>query len=334
MAMVNARVDDDLKTRVDAILQRRSSTVTQNITELYHYIDLHGQSPFMVAPRPHTAYDIAAKCCSDLLNVRDALLLFKHHSALHSSSDMLLPLYQTLTRSRLSLADNLCWLHSTPALPSSMDTLMQSLAQAQRLIAECDETLGGGSREGMKLSDDALSNLTANFNQLDKVVISLCEKVGLLRRLPPTGTEELRFDGEFCTVFTKNAQYPGHIDVIILLRPDLLRLLAPRLKEAFYCPQLPGWTPGVDMNSGFNTFLSAQANDVQKMDSAKALAIAASGGAMGVCGLRFIQGETRIHYWPDKSALVNPVSRDMLPEAISVEIESHIRSILQGSDTK
>lgn len=55
---------------------------------------------------------------------------------------------------------------------------------------------------------------------------------------------------------------------------------------------------------------------------------------MGVCGLLFVKGETRIHYWQDKSAQVQPVSRDMLPEAVSVEIESHIRNILQGSDTK
>jgi hypothetical protein len=334
MAMVNARIDDDLKARVDAVLQSRNNTVTQNITDLYNYIDLHGQSPFMAPPRPHTAYGVASKCCSDLLNIRDALLLFQHHYVRHDTSDTLVPLYQMLTRSRLSLADNLCWLHSAPALPSSMDRLLQSFAQAQRLMAECDVNLSGGSRDGLRLSDDALSRLTANFNELNKEVISLCENVGIFHRPPPVVTEEQRFDGEFCTVFTKDAQIPGHVDVTILLRPDLLRLLVPRLKEAFYCPQLPGWTPGVDINSGFNTFLSAQDDGVQKMDSAKAFAIAASGGTMGVCGLRFIQGETRIHYWPDKSALANPVSRDMLPQAITVEIESHIRNILQGSDTK
>jgi len=53
-----------------------------------------------------------------------------------------------------------------------------------------------------------------------------------------------------------------------------------------------------------------------------------------VCSLLFVQGDTRIHYWPEKSAQEHPVSRDMLPEAVSVEIESHIRNILQGSYTK
>ncbi|MCX3310959.1 hypothetical protein ORN12_18490 [Pantoea vagans] len=334
MAMVNARIDDDLKARVDAVLQSRNNTVTQNITDLYNYIDQHGQSPFMAAPRPHTAYGVASKCCSDLLNIRDALLLFQHHSVRHDTSDMLVPLYQMLTRSRLSLADNLCWLHSAPALPSSMDRLLQSFAQAQRLIAECDVNLSGGSRDGLRLSDDALSSLTANFNELNKEVISLCENVGIFHRPPPAVTEEQRFDGEFCTVFTKEAGFPGHVDVIVLIRPDLLRLLTPRLKEAMYCPRLPGWTPGVDINSGFNTFIPAPADHVQKMDSSTAFAMAASGGAMGVCGLLFVKGETRIHYWPEKSAQVHPVSRDMLPEAVSVEIESHIRNILQGSDTK
>ncbi len=52
MAMVNARIDDDLKARVDAVLQSRNNTVTQNITDLYNYIDQHGQSPFM-APHVH-----------------------------------------------------------------------------------------------------------------------------------------------------------------------------------------------------------------------------------------------------------------------------------------
>ena len=39
MAMVNARIDDELKARVDAVLQRRNITVTQNMTDLYRYID-------------------------------------------------------------------------------------------------------------------------------------------------------------------------------------------------------------------------------------------------------------------------------------------------------
>lgn len=44
--MVNARIDDELKARVDAVLQRRNITVTQNMTDLYRYIDQHEQSPF------------------------------------------------------------------------------------------------------------------------------------------------------------------------------------------------------------------------------------------------------------------------------------------------
>jgi antitoxin component of RelBE/YafQ-DinJ toxin-antitoxin module len=50
MAMVNARIDDDLKARVDAVLQRRNITVTQNMTDLYRYIDQHEQSPFCLLP--------------------------------------------------------------------------------------------------------------------------------------------------------------------------------------------------------------------------------------------------------------------------------------------
>lgn len=49
MAMVNARIDDELKARVDAVLQRRNITVTQNMTDLYRYIDQHEQSPFLPA---------------------------------------------------------------------------------------------------------------------------------------------------------------------------------------------------------------------------------------------------------------------------------------------
>lgn len=91
---------------------------------------------------------------------------------------------------------------------------------------------------------------------------------------------------------------------------------------------------GVDINSGFNTYIPAPADYFQKMDSITAVAMAPAGGAMGVCGLLFVQGETRIHYWSEKSAQVNPVSRDMLSEAVCVKIENHIRNILQGSDTK
>ena len=80
MAMVNARIDDELKARVDAVLQRRNITVTQNMTDLYRYIDQHEQSPFLPAPRPHTAGDVVAKCCSDLMNIRDALLLIRGHA--------------------------------------------------------------------------------------------------------------------------------------------------------------------------------------------------------------------------------------------------------------
>ncbi|VTM20965.1 Antitoxin RelB [Klebsiella pneumoniae] len=63
MAMVNARIDDELKARVDAVLQRRNITVTQNMTDLYRYIDQHEQSPFLPAPRPHTA----GECCGKVL---------------------------------------------------------------------------------------------------------------------------------------------------------------------------------------------------------------------------------------------------------------------------
>lgn len=137
-----------------------------------------------------------------------------------------------------AFADGLCWLHSAPALPFTVDRLLLPLAQVQAQIAECDIALGGGSRDALVLSDDALSKLAANFNELDKVVISLCEKVGVLRRLPPVVTEEQRFDGEFCTVFTKDVSFPGNVEVIIHLRPDLLRLLTPHLKEAICCPRI------------------------------------------------------------------------------------------------
>lgn len=334
MAMVNARIDDELKARVDAVLQRRNITVTQNMTDLYRYIDQHEQSPFLPAPRPHTAGDVVAKCCSDLMNIRDALLLIRGHAERQAGTGEMASLYQLFTRSRLAFADGLCWLHSAPALPFTVDRLLLPLAQVQAQIAECDIALGGGSHDALVLSDDALSKLAANFNELDKVVISLCEKVGVLRRLPPVVTEEQRFDGEFCTVFTKDVSFPGNVEVIIHLRPDLLRLLTPHLKEAICCPRIPGWTPSVDINSGFNTYIPAPADYFQKMDSITAVAMAPAGGAMGVCGLLFVQGETRIHYWSEKSAQVNPVSRDMLSEAVCVKIENHIRNILQGSDTK
>lgn len=74
-----------------------------------------------------------------------------------------------------AFADGLCWLHSAPALPFTVDRLLLPPAQVQAQIAECDIALGGGSRDALVLSDDALSKLAANFNELDKVVISLCE---------------------------------------------------------------------------------------------------------------------------------------------------------------
>lgn len=331
MAMVNARIEDELKARVDAVLQRRNITATQNMTELYRYIDQHEQSPFMPSPRPHTVGDVAAKCCSDLLNIRDTLLLIRSHADRQASVEELVPLYQMLTRSRLALADDLCWLHSAPALPIAVSRLLQCFAQAQMLISDCDLTLGGGSRDSLSLSGDAVVKLTATVNELDDIVINLCQKVGILRRLPPAVIEEQHFDGEFCTVLTSAASFPGHVDVIILLRPDLLRLLTPRLKEALRCPKLPGWTPGVDINSGYNTFIPAQ--DYVPKTASEAF-VMASGGAMGVCGLLFVQGETRIHYIPEKSSDTQMIPRDKLAEAVCGEIDKHIQQTLQGRGTE
>lgn len=330
MAMVNARIEDELKARVDAVLQRRNITATQNMIELYRYIDQHEQSPFIPAPRPHTVGDVAAKCCSDLLNIRDALLLIQSHAERQASVDELIPLYQMLTRSRLALADDLCWLHSAPALPITVNRLLQPFAQAQTLIADCDVILGGGSRDSLSISDDVMLRLTANVNALDEAVINLCQKVGILRRLPPVVPEEQHFDGNFCTVLTTASSFLGHVDVSILLRPDLLRLLTPRLKEALRCPKFPGWTPSADINSGYNTFIPAQDYVPQTASDAFVMA---RGGTMGVCGLLFVQGETRIHYWPEKLSDTPALPRDRLAEAVCGEIDKYIQMTLQGIRT-
>ncbi|ECQ9991306.1 MAG: hypothetical protein RSD49_14370 [Hafnia sp.] len=330
MAMVNARIDDDLKARVDAVLQRRNITVTQNMTDLYRYIEQHEQSPFLPAPRPHTAGEVVAKCCSDLMNIRDALLLIRGHAERQAGTGEMTSLYQLFTRSRLAFADGLCWLHSAPALPFTVDRLLLPLAQAQAQIAECDIALGGGSRDALVLSGEREQHLSTAITSLDGLVSNLCQKAGLLRRLVPVVQEEQRADGELCSVITADATFTGHADVIVLLRPDLLRLLTPRLKEAIPCPQLAGWGPGVDINSGYNTFIPAPADSVP-VSPTSAFARAASGGAMGVCGLLFIQGETRIHFWPQKEAGTDVVTRERLAEAVCEKMDSLLRKILQGA---
>lgn len=330
MAMVNARIDDDLKARVDAVLQRRNITVTQNMTDLYRYIDQHEQSPFLPAPRPHTAGEVVAKCCSDLMNIRDALLLIRGHAERQAGTGEMASLYQLFTRSRLAFADGLCWLHSAPALPFTVDRLLLPLAHAQAQIAECDIALGGGSRDALVLSGEREQHLSTAITSLDGLVSNLCQKAGLLRRLVPVVQEEQRADGELCSVITADATFTGHADVIVLLRPDLLRLLTPRLKEAIPCPQLAGWGPGVDINSGYNTFIPAPADSVPESPTS-AFARAASGGAMGVCGLLFIQGETRIHFWPQKEAGTDVVTRERLAEAVCEKMDSILRKILQGA---
>lgn len=329
MAMVNARIDDDLKARVDAVLQRKNITVTQNMTELYRYIEQHEQSPFLPAPRPHTAGDVVAKCCSDLMNIRDALLLIRSYTERQAGTGEMISLYQLFARSRLALADSLCWLHSAPSLPFSVDRLLLPLAQAQALIAECDIALGGGSRDALLLSCEGEHALTTAIADLDDLVSNLCQKAGLLHRLVPVVQEEQRSDGEFCSVITAAGSFPGHADVIVLLRPDLLRLLTPRLKEAIPCPHLAGWGAGVDLNSGYNTFIPAPADSVP--GNLTSVFAAPSSGAMGICGLLFIQGETRIHYWPQKEISTDIVPRDRLAEVVREEMDNIIRKILQSA---
>ncbi|ELE9684023.1 hypothetical protein ACK3RO_004645 [Enterobacter kobei] len=333
MAMVNARIDDDLKARVDAVLQRRNITVTQNMTDLYRYIDQHEQSPFLPAPRPHTADEVVAKCCSDLMNIRDALLLIRGHAERQAGSGEMASLYQLFTRSRLAFADGLCWLHSAPALPLTVDRLLLPLAHAQAQIAECDIALGGGSRDALVLTGEREQHLSTAIASLDELVSNLCQKAGLLRRQVPVVQEEQRADGEFCTAIAADVTFPGDIDVTVLLRPDLLRLLTPRLKEAIPCPRLPGWQVGVDISSGYNTFITAPA-DSAPVSPTSAFARAASGGAMGSCGLLFIQGETRIHYWQQKDAGTDVVPRDKLAEAVCEYMDSLIGKILQGAVTE
>ncbi|MGL6406520.1 hypothetical protein ACSZM7_10530 [Aeromonas veronii] len=330
MAMVNVRIEDELKARVDAVLQRRNITATQNMIELYRYIDQHEQSPFIPAPRPHTVGDVAAKCCSDLLNIRDALLLIRSHAERQASVDELIPLYQMLTRSRLALADDLCWLHSAPALPSTVNRLLQPFAQAQTLIADCDVTLGGGSRDSLSISGDALLTLTASVNALNEVVLNLCQKVGIVRRLPPVAPEEQHFEGEFCTVLTTAGSIPGDVCITILLRPDLLRLLTPHLKEALRCPKIPGWTPYIGMKNGYNTVIPVQ--DYIPKTASDAVVMACSGTREG-CSLLFVEGETQIHCWPDVFSDTPALPPDRLAEAVCGEIDKYIQMTLQGIKT-
>ncbi|KGA36252.1 hypothetical protein KU74_07240 [Pectobacterium brasiliense] len=332
MAMVNARIEDNLKARVDAVLQRRNLTVTQNMTDLYHYIDQHEQSPFLPAPRPHTASDVVAKCCSDLMNIRDALLLIRGHAERQAVTGEMTSLYQLFTRSRLALADDLCWLHSATALPFSVNQMLLPLAQAQGLIAECDIALGGGSHDALVLSSESGPALTTAIAALDDLVSNVCHKVGLLRRQVPVVQEEQREDGEFCSVITADTHFAGHANVIVLLRPDLLRLLTPRLKAAIPCPQLAGWTAAVD-NSDYNTYIPAPAGYAHR-SSKSAFSAAFSGSTLGICGLLFIQGETRIHYWPENAAGTDVVTRDRLAEAVCEKMDSLIRKILQGDVTE
>jgi hypothetical protein len=94
-------------------------------------------------------------------------------------------LYQLFTRSRLAFADGLCWLHSAPALPLTVDRLLLPLAHAQAQIAECDIALGGGSRDALVLTGEREQHLSTAIASLDELVSNLCQKAGLLRRQVP-----------------------------------------------------------------------------------------------------------------------------------------------------
>lgn len=57
MVMLNARIDDELKKRVDPTLQAIDCTATQAISGLWHYIDQHGRLPFFMESRTYTPED-------------------------------------------------------------------------------------------------------------------------------------------------------------------------------------------------------------------------------------------------------------------------------------
>lgn len=58
------------------------------------------------------------------MNIRDALLLIRGHAERQAGTGEMASLYQLFTRSRLAFADGLCWLHSAPALPFTVDRLL------------------------------------------------------------------------------------------------------------------------------------------------------------------------------------------------------------------
>lgn len=111
------------------------------------------------------------------MNIRDALLLIRGHAERQLAPGRWLHFisYLPVPARRLPMGCAGC---TVPRRCPSQLTGCCCLAQVQAQIAECDIALGGGSRDALVLSDDALSKLAANFNELDKVVISLCERLG------------------------------------------------------------------------------------------------------------------------------------------------------------
>lgn len=77
MATINARIDDDIKTKADEVLKRLNISQTQAITAFYQYIAESGKLPFKIDMLVRTPDDIAAAMRRKLTEALNILLMIQ-----------------------------------------------------------------------------------------------------------------------------------------------------------------------------------------------------------------------------------------------------------------
>ncbi|HHT8253538.1 TPA: type II toxin-antitoxin system RelB/DinJ family antitoxin [Citrobacter braakii] len=73
LAMMNARLDAELKKRVDPIIQKLGYSTTQIVTGLYQYIDQHARLPFVIETRVYRPEESLENTLDGLLAARPRL---------------------------------------------------------------------------------------------------------------------------------------------------------------------------------------------------------------------------------------------------------------------
>lgn len=312
MAAINAKIDDELKEKGDAVLRAHDLNATQYITLCWMYLKQHGKLPFITDTRILTAADLTVIIAGQFAEARDQVLkirdMLKSDTALYAdfSAEK-----RALTCRISDIQQNGWRLESTPDDGGSVGAARLMLPRINYHLAGCEFTLSRVTPPlpaPVQIVNDFQMSLQEFEKQL-ALMQSVLRDTGLLAR--PEPAREFVYRGENVTVSVVQPEDYQHGAWLVRIQAKSLDRENALEDAALTFPALEGrvFLPG-----------SVYGKSVRNVQSRQYQ-----------LGFTFRSGVSEFHMYSNgHEEQANPTSPDMLASCLSACVDEYLLELLQS----